>query len=444
MIELDNTNEEITRIAVVGVGGAGCNAIKNLINFGIDDVDLIAINTDAKQLRENPAPVKLPIGKSKTRGQGAGSNPEIGKQAAEEDYQAIIDALKNKDMVFITAGMGGGTGTGAAPIVAKAAKENGSLVVAIVVTPLANEGSERWENAYKGLENLRKNVDGLIIVSNDKLSKISREQNLSVRKAFEQADKVVYDATKGIIDLINSVGIINVDFADVKTVILDKGDALIGKGIGEGDQRAIMAVESALNSPLLEGIDLRNAQSALVNITFGDDFYHYEVDQILNKIREATNPNLNIIHGLVEDSSMGSSVSVTVVVTGFTNSFLQEYFESKKGKDGKNGRFKNEVEEFVSLPTSTKKREPQETLMNYKATPTVVPEINRNDLTIPAYLRRNFSNGKEEEIITEERDAVKKPYYIDINTKIEEEDNFRETRFISKDDNPTAIRKLLD
>jgi hypothetical protein len=189
---------------------------------------------------------------------------------------------------------------------------------------------------------------------------------------------------------------------------------------------------------------LRNAQSALVNITFGDDFYHYEVDQILNKIREATNPNLNIIHGLVEDNSMGSSVSVTVVVTGFTNSFLQEYFESKKGKDGKNGRFKNEVEEFVSLPTSTKKREPQETLMNYKATPTVVPEINRNDLTIPAYLRRNFSNGKEEEIITEERDAVKKPYYIDINTKIEEEDNFRETRFISKDDNPTAIRKLLD
>jgi len=443
MIELDNTNVEITRIAVVGVGGAGCNAIKNLINFGISDVDLIAINTDAKQLRENPAPVKLPIGKSKTRGQGAGSNPEIGKEAAEEDYQAIVDALKNKDMVFITAGMGGGTGTGAAPIVAKAAKENGALVVAIVVTPLANEGNERWENAYKGLEELRKNVDGLIIVSNDKLSKISREQNLSVRKAFEKADRVVYDATKGIIDLINSVGIINVDFADVKTVILGKGDALIGKGIGEGEQRAILAVESALNSPLLEGIDLRNAQSALVNITFGDDFYHYEVDQILNKIREATNPDLNIIHGLVEDCSMGSTVSVTVVVTGFTNSFLEEYFENKKSKDNKNGKVKNETEEFVTFPTSPKRKEPQESILNYKASQPSVSEINQNDLTIPAYLRRRHSNI-DEEAVPSVNPSPNKPYFIDIHSKSEEDDESKGRNNNYSRDNPAVIRKLLD
>lgn len=395
MIELDNSFEEITKIAVVGVGGAGCNAIQNLINFGIDTVDLIAINTDAKQLRVNSAPIKLIIGKTKTRGQGAGSNPEVGRQAAEEDYQNIVELLKNKDMVFITAGMGGGTGTGASPLVAKAAKENGALVVGIVVTPLNNEGIERWENAYKGIENLRKHLDGLIIISNEKLSRVSREQNLPVMKAFQFADRVVYDATKGIIDLINSVGVINVDFADVRTVIQGKGDALIGKGIGEGEQRALMAVESALNSPLLEGIDLRNAQSALVNITFGEDFYHYEVDVILNKIREATNSNLNIIHGLVEDNTMGSNVAVTVVITGFTNSFLKEY-EEKKKVSGKKEKIFAEQDEFVKNDFVAESVVDHS--LNFKTRKPIVSNNISDDIATPALIREQYKNVNSVEV----------------------------------------------
>lgn len=437
MIELDNSFEEITKIAVVGVGGAGCNAIQNLINFGIDSVDLIAINTDAKQLRVNSAPIKLIIGKTKTRGQGAGSNPEIGRQAAEEDYQNIVELLKNKDMVFITAGMGGGTGTGASPLVAKAAKENGALVVGIVVTPLNNEGIERWENAYKGIENLRKHLDGLIIISNEKLSRVSREQNLPVMKAFQYADRVVYDATKGIIDLINSVGVINVDFADVRTVIQGKGDALIGKGVGEGEQRALMAVESALNSPLLEGIDLRNAQSALVNITFGEDFYHYEVDTILNKIREATNSNLNIIHGLVEDNSMGSTVAVTVVITGFTNSFLREY-EEKKKNSGKKDKILYEHDEFV------KNNLVVEHSLNLKTrTPKVANNIS-DDIETPALIREQYKNVKSIEVDVPNNNG-RQPYILrPEEVENEEMDDNVDIISIHHRQRPIMIEKLMD
>ncbi|ROL57361.1 cell division protein FtsZ [Bacteroidetes/Chlorobi group bacterium Naka2016] len=439
MIELDNSFEEITKISVVGVGGAGCNAIQNLINFGIDSVDLIAINTDAKQLRVNSAPIKLIIGKTKTRGQGAGSNPEIGRQAAEEDYQNIVELLKNKDMVFITAGMGGGTGTGASPLVAKAAKENGALVVGIVVTPLNNEGIERWENAFKGIENLRKHLDGLIIISNEKLSRVSKEQNLPVMKAFQYADRVVYDATKGIIDLINSVGVINVDFADVRTVIQGKGDALIGKGVGEGEQRALMAVESALNSPLLEGIDLRNAQSALVNITFGEDFYHYEVDLILNKIREATNSNLNIIHGLVEDNSMGSSVAVTVVITGFTNSFLKEY-EEKKKISVKKEKMQIKEDEFVKNDAEVKIA--FEHTLNYK-TPKV-PEIDElsDDLTTPALLREEYKKVKTIEVNIPPNGH--QPYIVRHN-EIETEQNEKDGIILNQNQSKTPfLSRLMD
>lgn len=387
MAELDKSFEEITKIAVVGVGGAGCNAIQNLINFGIEGVDLIAINTDAKQLRVNPAPIKLVIGKTKTRGQGAGSNPEVGRQAAEEDYQTIVDLLKNKDLVFVTAGMGGGTGTGASPLVAKAAKENNSLVVGIIVTPLKSEGIERWENAYKGIENLRKNLDGLIIISNEKLAQVSKEQNLSVKKAFQYADRVVYDATKGIIDLINGIGLVNVDFSDVKTVIQGKGDALIGKGFGEGEQRAIQAVENALNSPLLEGIDLRNAQSALVNISFGEDFSYQEVDLVLEKIREATNPDLNIIHGLVEDSSLGGNIAITVVITGFTNSFLLEYQEKKKVQEKKT-KIANDQGEFVSNNYKVNTNL-VDTSVNFRISKKLTDEL-KNDIQTPAILRNQY------------------------------------------------------
>ncbi len=323
MIELEQNVEEITRIAVVGVGGAGCNAVRNILGFGIEGAELIAINTDLKQLRNIPVPNVLAIGKKITNGQGAGANPEIGRKAAEEDYEEILRLIENKHLVIITAGMGGGTGTGAAPVVARAAREIDALVIAVVLTPSAEEGPRKMKYAIEGLRNLREYVDGLIVVSNDKLFEYAKEKQLPFFTAFKEADKIVYDAAKGIVDLVHSEGVINVDFADLRTVIKDKGDALIGKGFGEGEGRAIQAVENALNSPLLEGIDLRDAKSALINIISGDDFFLDEIRTVLEKVRQATNKDLDIIYGLVHDPNLAGKVSVTIIITGFTNSFIE-------------------------------------------------------------------------------------------------------------------------
>jgi cell division protein FtsZ len=398
MIELETNLELTTRIAVVGVGGAGCNAIKNLVEFGISGVDLIAINTDSKQLQNNPAPVKLVIGKTKTRGQGAGANPEVGRMAAEEDYQSIVDLLKGKDMVFITAGMGKGTGTGAAPVVAKAIKEHindankddAPIVVGIVITPLENEGPIRKKNAIEGLEELRKNVDGLIIVSNEKLAKLSSEQKLPVGQAYKLADKIVFDAAKGIVDLINHTGSVNIDFRDFKTVIRGMGDAFISKGTGEGEKQVIQAVENALNSPLLEGIDLRNAKHALVNIYHHpQEFLGSELDNMLAKIHEATNKDLNIIYGLVEDESLSGSINITLVITGFTNSFIETNVKKLQKTTPIVPPIPSNESDFVAAKSLT----PDEGSLfesenTRKAGSHILANFDPSDINSPAYLRR--------------------------------------------------------
>lgn len=402
MIELETNSELITRIAVVGVGGAGCNAIKNLVEFGITGVDLIAINTDSKQLNNNPAPIKLIIGKTKTRGQGAGANPEVGRMAAEEDYQSIVDLLKDKDMVFITAGMGKGTGTGASPVVAKAVKEHindnkddAPIVVGIVITPLEHEGPIRKKNAIEGIEELRKNVDGLIIVSNEKLAKLSGEQKLSVSQAYKLADKIVFDAAKGIVDLINNTGSVNIDFRDFRTVIRGMGDAFISKGTGEGEKRVIQAVENALNSPLLEGIDLRNAKNALVNIYHNpNEFLLSELEGVLAKIHEATNKDLNIIPGLVEDSGLDGSIDITLVITGFTNSFIENNVKKPQKTPSIVPPIPNNEGDFVSAKSpnteDTSLFEPENTRKNNSRRFT---SFDPSDINSPAYLRRNYQRN---------------------------------------------------
>ncbi|MCX7879869.1 MAG: cell division protein FtsZ [Ignavibacteria bacterium] len=448
MIELDTTFEAVTKIAVVGVGGAGCNTIQNLCNFGLDGVDLIAINTDAKQLKNINAQTKVIIGKTRTKGQGAGSNPELGKIAAEEDFQTIVDVLKGKDMIFIATGMGGGTGTGASPIVARAAKENDSLTVGVVLTPLKSEGPERWNNALIGIENIRKHLDGLLIVSNEKLSRLSKEQSLSFKKAFQLADRIVFDATKGIIDLINNVGEINVDFADVKAVIQGKGDALIGKGFGEGEQRSFLAVETALNSPLLEGVDLRNARSALVHVTCGEDFLLNELDIILNKIKEATNPNLHIIPGVVTHPEYSNSVSVTIIITGFNNSFIQDYLGDKKELGKKKVRLETDLkEEFLSIKSKEKiilnSADSFQTLQMKKN-----DGIDINDRNAPACYRKQLKQNIIGNVGTEpEKINQREPFFIsneEINS-VSEDEIEENPNFPSRNNNsPTIIKKMMD
>lgn len=450
MIELETNSELLTRIAVVGVGGAGCNAIKNLVEFGITGVDLIAINTDSKQLNNNPAPMKLVIGKTKTRGQGAGANPEVGRMAAEEDYQSIVDLLKNKDMVFITAGMGKGTGTGASPVVAKAVKEHINdankddtpIVVGIVITPLENEGPIRKKNAIEGLEELRKNVDGLIIVSNEKLAKLSSEQKLPVGQAYKLADKIVFDAAKGIVDLINHTGSVNIDFRDFKTVIRGMGDAFISKGTGEGEKRIIQAVENALNSPLLEGIDLRNAKNALVNIYHNpQEFLYSELDAVLAKIREATNKELNIIPGLVEDESLNGSIDITLVVTGFTNSFIEANVKKPQKIASVVPPMPTNKGDFVLVNSSTSENGSLfESGTNRKTNPHMFANFDPSDVNSPAYLRRNH---------------LKNPYQIN-NSDFEQEtsqhfivkpENGEDKFYIENNHNnasPASLIKLMD
>ncbi len=450
MIELETNSELITRIAVVGVGGAGCNAIKNLTEFGIIGVDLIAINTDSKQLNNSPAPVKLTIGKTKTRGQGAGANPEVGRIAAEEDYQTIVDLLKNKDMVFITAGMGKGTGTGASPIVAKAVREHvndankddAPVVVGIVITPLENEGPIRKKNAMEGLEELRNHVDGLIIVSNEKLAKLSSEQKLPVGQAYKLADKVVFDAAKGIIDLINNTGSVNIDFRDFKTVIRGMGDAFISKGMGEGEKRAIQAVENALNSPLLEGIDLRNAKNALVNIYHnGKDFLLSEVDSVLAKIREATNKDLNIIYGLVEDEGLDDSITITLIVTGFTNSFLEVNLKKPQKVTSAIPSMPVGENDFVAAKTTDHDGNSLFETTPFKKINSPILNLDPSDVNTPAFYRRNhqksiyqtnnqsFENDELQPFVVKPENGTEERFY--------NENNYNNT-------SPASLVRLMD
>jgi cell division protein FtsZ len=315
--DFDESLSPTANMKVIGVGGAGGNAVNRMISAGLTGVEFISVNTDLQALNTCKAPIRLQIGKNLTKGLGAGANPEIGRRAVEEDKDTIFNALKDTDMVFVTAGMGGGTGTGAAPIVAEIAKDLGALTVAIVTKPFLFEGPKRMKRAEEGLAQLKERVDTLIVIPNQRLlSIVSKDTRLN--KAFQMADDVLYNATKGISDLICVPGLINLDFADVKTVMSEMGDALMGSAVASGEDRAIEAAQDAIKSPLLEDVSIAGALGLLVNVTGGDDLTLSEVDSAANIVQQAVGEEANIIFGAVIDEQFKDQIRVTVIATGFS------------------------------------------------------------------------------------------------------------------------------
>jgi len=305
----------VANIKVIGVGGGGGNAINRMIKSGLKGVEFISVNTDAQALYHSDAPTKINVGKATTRGLGAGSNPDVGRQAAEESIDEIRDALEGSDMIFITCGLGGGTGTGGAPVIASVAKEMGILTVAVVTKPFSFEGHRRKSQADEGLENLKNKVDTLITIPNDKILSII-DKKTPLNDAFAVVDDVLRQGVQGIADLITVHGMINVDFADVKAVMENAGSALMGIGYGTGENRAQEAAKAAIESPLLE-LSIDGAKGILFNITGGNDLSMFEVDEAARVITEAADPEANIIFGAVINDSYTGEIKITVVATGF-------------------------------------------------------------------------------------------------------------------------------
>jgi len=306
------------RIVVIGVGGGGSNAVNRMIENNVQSVEFIVVNTDAQALNLSSAERKFQIGVELTRGLGAGGNPEVGQAAAEESLGEIKELLKGADMVFVTCGMGGGTGTGAAPVIAKVAQEAGALTVGIITRPFSFEGKRRNDFAANGIATLKENVDTLISVSNDRLLQIV-DRATPMLEAFREADNVLRQGVQGISEIIAVPGLINLDFADVKTVMADKGSAIIGIGLANGENRAVEAAKKAIFSPLLEH-DIDGATDAIINISGGTDMSLFEVNEALGAIREASTTEINIIHGATINPELGDEIIVTVIATGFDDS----------------------------------------------------------------------------------------------------------------------------
>ncbi len=322
MLEFDMDHDEFAKIKVVGVGGGGNNAVNRMIDAGVKGVEFIAFNTDKQALKASKAETKIQIGEKITKGLGAGANPEIGEKSAEESKDEIREALEGSDMVFITAGMGGGTGTGAAPIIAEVAKDLGLLTVGVVTKPFTFEGMKRAKSAERGISALKEKVDTLVIIPNDRLLSIS-DKKTSFSKAFEIADDVLKQGIQGISDLISVPNLINLDFADVKAIMYDKGVAHMGIGEASGDDRATEAAKLAINSPLLE-TSIQGAKSVLLNITAGNDLGIFEVNEAADLIRDCVDEDANIIFGAGIDENLKDSVKITVIATEFEDKVKNE------------------------------------------------------------------------------------------------------------------------
>lgn len=316
MFELEENVNIGATIKVIGVGGGGSNAVSTMIDGGLSGVEFIVANTDRQALDAHKATTKIQVGRELTRGLGAGANPDVGKRAAIESYNDIVEAIQGADMVFVTGGMGGGTGTGGAPIVAKIAKELGALTIGVVTKPFQFEGKKRMRHALHGINDLKESVDTLIVIPNQKLLSISHDKT-SLLDTFKKADDVLLQAVKGISDLINIRGLINLDFADIRTVMSSQGMAIMGTGAATGDNRAVEAATQAISSPLLENISIDGATGIIINITGGRDLSLHEVDEASTLITEAAHEDAEIIFGAVIDETLGDEVRVTVIATGF-------------------------------------------------------------------------------------------------------------------------------
>ena len=426
MIEFSNEPSFSANIKVVGVGGAGNNAINRMIRAQISNVEFIAVNTDMQQLKRNNAGAKLQIGTNRTKGLGSGARPDIGKRAAEEDREHLKELLAGADMVFVTAGMGGGTGTGAAPIVAEIAKEIGALTVGVVTKPFNFEGKRRKANSDAGIEDLKSRVDTLITVPNEKLLSIV-EKNTPISEAFNIADDVLRQAIQGISDIITVPGLVNVDFADVRTIMAEMGGALMGTGIGSGENRAQKAAEMAISSPLLESVAVDGAKGILINITGGSDMSLVEVSEAAALIQERAHPDANIIVGAVIDENMKNEIRITVIATGFTPGASVKSKEAEAPKQEAIPAVQEEakVEEVVAVKTISEVLEAVLSSVSMPATEAVQAEpaqapaatlpstgitiqnikdevlnegerlnkyLEKEDIDIPAFLRRNLEN----------------------------------------------------
>ena len=306
---------QLAKIKVIGIGGGGCNAVNRMINSGLKGVDFIVANTDLQVLNDSLAPTKIQLGSELTDGLGAGANPEIGREAALESKAEIEDALKGADMVFVTCGMGGGTGTGASPIIAEVAQDLGALTVGIVTKPFSLEGKKRMEQAIAGLDELKKHVDTLIVIPNDRLRELI-DKSTPMLEAFREVDNILHRGVQSISDLIAITGLVNLDFADVKAVMKDRGNALIGIGVGSGENRAVEAAKQAVSSPLLE-TSINGATDAIINVTGGSSLTLFEVEEAAEVIRSAANTDINTIFGAVINENLNDEVIITVIATGF-------------------------------------------------------------------------------------------------------------------------------
>ena len=387
---LRSDSENFALIRVIGIGGGGSNAINRMIRAEMMGVEFIACNTDAQALLQSDAPHKIRIGDKITRGLGAGGDPGIGQRAAEEDSEKIYEALKDSDMVFITAGMGGGTGSGAAPVIAEVARDVGALTIGVVTKPFSFEGAKRRLTAEKSCETLRDKVDTLITIPNDRLKDVV-QKNTSIVDAFRVVDDVLRQGVQGISDLITVPGLINLDFADVRTVMKNAGSALMGIGRASGENRAAEAARQAIASPLLE-ISITGAQGVLFNVTGGPGLGLFEVNEAAEIIKETADPEANIIFGTVIDERMGDDVMITVIATGFDTGRKREFQRSDvpytvasglaAGRDNRD--FLKELEAERAASVGSPVMEPAERGEPARRRPTCETE----DLDIPAFLRR--------------------------------------------------------
>jgi cell division protein FtsZ len=316
MIELVSNPDPGARIKVIGAGGCGGNAVNHMINVGLRNVDFIAVNTDIQALQNNHAPLRLQIGDEITRGRGTGGNPEIGRKAALEDEERIREILSEAEMVFVTAGMGGGTGTGSAPVIARIARELGALTVGVVTKPFQFEGRRRMTQAEEGLRELKNAVDTLITIPNQRLLSVA-SKNTSLKESFQKADDVLLQAVRGISELVTVHGLINLDFADVRSIMAEMGMAMMGAATASGENRAVEAAQRAISSPLLEDVSIKGARGLLINVTGGSDMALYEVNEAASLIQEEAHEDANIIFGAVIDESISDEIRVTVIATGF-------------------------------------------------------------------------------------------------------------------------------
>jgi len=398
MIEFDENRNLSAKVKIVGVGGGGNNALNTMIASRLSGVDFIAANTDAQALATNLAPIKLQLGSTLTKGLGAGANPEVGRKAALEDVEKIREALKDADMVFITAGLGGGTGTGGAPVIAEVAREMGALTVAIVTKPFNFEGKKRMKQAEDGLANLKMTADALITIPNQRLLSISGK-SMTLLEAFKKADEILFHAAKGISDIIVGHGIINLDFADVRTIMAETGMALMGTGIASGESRAVEAAQKAISSPLLEDISIEGARGLLINISGGHNMTLNEINEATTLIQKEAHEDANIIWGMVIDETMTEEMRVTVIATGFGKA------EEKSVSTAIPSRFKRVAPISFSVKESSRDH--------------------KENRDIPAFIRRIKATERYDEVKLDESNDF----------PLEDEDRF---------DIPTFLRKQAD